>query len=235
MLENKKEVSVEKPVAIVTGCTNGVGLETCKLLSTSGYKVIAVSRNIDKMKILFKDFQNVEPYQMDITEYNLIPKMYEDLKNENIVAIINNVGGSSGISDIEVDEIRHWKNSYDLNVIAPMEISKYFLPIMKKNQNGNIVMVTSMCGHHPFRGGANYCAAKRAEMSLTESMRLEFSKYNIRVTQIIPGTINTHPGNDIYEALLPKDVAEAIRWSIMLPKTVNIDTIQINHVRSTIS
>ena len=90
--------SINNKTAIVTGASKGVGYATVKLLSENGYKVIAVSRDLSKVSGLVGD--NVEVYQMDITNENEIKKFHEKYKDITLDLLVNNAGGGCGPTSI---------------------------------------------------------------------------------------------------------------------------------------
>ena len=215
--------------AIVTGASKGVGYSTVKLLSESGYKVIAVSRNLSKVSELESD--TVEVYQLDITNQSEIKNFYEKYKDITLDLLVNNAGGGSGPSHIINETMENFRIAYDINVSGPMYLSQLFVPCMKKSKSPTIIFVSSLGGKFPYRGGGNYTNAKRGQMALVDTMRLEFPDYGIKITEICPGTIDTQEEKkDI--ALTAEDMAECVRWVSELPSHVNINSIEINHILS---
>jgi NADP-dependent 3-hydroxy acid dehydrogenase YdfG len=215
--------------AIVTGASKGVGYATVKLLSNNGYKVIAVSRDINKMSDLLSD--NVELYKMDITQENEIKKFFEKYKDITLDLLVNNAGGGAGPTHIINETMDNFRTAYDINVSGPMFLSQLFVPAMKKSNSATIIFITSLCGKIPFRGGGNYSNAKRGEMALIDTMRMEFPEYGIKVTEICPGTIDTQIEKKD-NALTAEDMAESIRWVASLPKHVNINHLEISHINN---
>lgn len=213
---------------IVTGASSGVGEATAKLLSLK-YNVVAVSRNIEKMNSIFFGYKNIHPYKMDVADLSLHQGFYDYIKDKQIVALINNAGGSSGSNLVENDLPESWQYAYNLNVVAPMSFSKMVIPIMKKNGYGDIIIITSICGYYPYKNGGNYASAKRGATSLAETLRMEMSGSGIKISQIAPGSIDTNKLVKNNIAIQAEDVAEAIRWIIELPPTVNVDSMTIMH------
>jgi NADP-dependent 3-hydroxy acid dehydrogenase YdfG len=215
--------------AIVTGASKGVGYATVKSLSENGYRVIAVSRNLDKLSTLISD--NVEIYQLDITKEEEIAKFYDKYKDITLDLLVNNAGGGAGPTFIINETMTNFRTAYDINVSGPMFLSQLFVPSMKKSNSATIIFITSLCGKIPFRGGGNYSNAKRGEMALIDTMRMEFPEYGIKITEICPGTIDTQIEKKD-NALTAEDMAEAIRWVASLPRYVNINHIEISHINN---
>ena len=215
--------------AIITGASKGVGYATVKLLSENGYRVIAVSRDLSKVSGLVSE--NVEVYQMDITSQSEIKKFYEKYSNITLDLLVNNAGGGSGPTQIINETMDNFRRAYDINVSGPMYLSQLFVPSMKKSESPTIIFISSLGGKFPYRTGGNYTNAKRGMMALVDTMRLEFPEYGIKVTEICPGTIDTQEEKREI-AITAEDMAESIRWVASLPKHVNINHIEINHILS---
>jgi NADP-dependent 3-hydroxy acid dehydrogenase YdfG len=219
----------DQKIAIVTGASKGVGYATVKLLSENGYKVIAVSRDLSKVKDLISD--NVEVYQMDITNSSEIKNFYDKYKDITIDLLVNNAGGGSGPTYIANETMDNFRKAYDINVSGPMYLSQLFISSMEKSKSPTIIFISSLGGKFAYRSGGNYTNAKRGMMALVDTMRLEFPAYGIKVTEICPGTIDTQKEKrDI--ALTAEDMAECILWVSELPSHVNINHIELNHIDS---
>ncbi|NCW13133.1 MAG: SDR family oxidoreductase [Chitinophagia bacterium] len=215
--------------AIVTGASKGVGYATVKLLSENGYKVIAVSRNLEKVSELISD--NVEIYQLDITNENEIKKFYEKYKDISLDLLVNNAGGGSGPTNLINETMDNFRIAYEINVSGPMYLSQLFVPCMKRSKSPTIIFISSLGGKVPYRGGGNYTNAKRGQMGLIDTMRMEFPEYGIKITEICPGTIDTQvEKRDI--ALTAEDLANSILWVSQLPSHLNINHIEMNHISS---
>lgn len=213
--------------AIVTGASKGVGLATVRLLSKNGYRVIAASRNLDKVYNL--DLDNVEPYQLDITDEKQIEAFFYKYENISLDLLVNNAGGGSGPTHIIKETMDNFRRAYDINVSGPMYLSQLFVPCLKKSESPTIIFITSLSGKVPFRSGGNYTNAKRGEMALIDTMRMEFPEYGIKITEICPGTIDTQEQKKDH-ALTAEDMAEAIRWVASLPKHFNVNHLEVSHI-----
>ena len=215
--------------AIVTGASKGVGYATVKLLSKSGYKVIAVSRDLSGLSGLASD--NVDIYKLDITNFNEIDKFFEKYKNISLDLLVNNAGGGASPTHIINETPENFKTAYDINVTGPMYLSQLFVPCMQKSESPTIVFITSIGGKIAYIGGGNYTNAKRGQMALINTMRLEFPSYNIKVTEICPGTIDTQIEKKD-NALTAEDLAESIRRVASLPKHMNINHLGLSHINN---
>jgi NADP-dependent 3-hydroxy acid dehydrogenase YdfG len=217
--------------AIVTGASKGVGYATVKLLSESGYKVIAVSRNLSKVNELRSG--NVETYQLDITQPKEIEIFFNKYKDISLDLLVNNAGGGAGPTSIINETMENFRVAYDINVTGPMYLSQLFVPCMERSDSPTIIFVTSIGGNVPYPGGGNYTNAKRGEIGLLETMRLEFPAHGIKITEICPGTIDTQEEKK-QDALSAEDLAETILWISSLPSHFNINSINVSHINNSI-
>ena len=215
--------------AIVTGASKGVGYATVKLLSENGYKVIAVSRDLSKVSNLVSE--NVETYQLDITDSKAIKEFFNKYKDITLDLLVNNAGGGAGPTSIINETMENFRTAYDINVAGPMYISQLFVPCMQRSDSPTIIFVTSIGGNIPYPGGGNYTNAKRGEIGLLETMRIEFPSYNIKITEICPGTIDTQVDKK-NDALTADDLAQSILWVSSLPKHFNVNSINISHINN---
>jgi 3-hydroxy acid dehydrogenase/malonic semialdehyde reductase len=217
--------------AIVTGASRGVGYATVKLLSENGYRVIAVSRDLSKVNELRSEL--VETYRLDITNEQEIKEFFNKYKDISLDLLVNNAGGGSGPDYITNETMDNFRKAYDINVSGPMYLSQLFIPCLEKSKSPTIVFVTSIGGNVPYPGGGNYTNAKRGQIGLIETMRLEFPAYNIKITEICPGTIDTQQEKK-NDALTANDLAESILWISSLPSHFNVNSLNISHINNTV-
>lgn len=216
--------------AIVTGASKGVGYQTCKTLSRNGYRVIALSRNLERMKSLKSE--NVEIYGIDITNFAQIKTFFERHEDIRLDLLVNNAGGGSNPTNIVNESPENFNYAYSLNVSGPMYLSRLFAENLSKSENPTIIFVSSLGGKIAYPGGGNYTNAKRAVGGLVDTMRLEYPAYGIKVTEICPGTIDTVDGEKREIAITAEDMANAITWVAELPRHVNVNYLEINHISS---
>jgi NADP-dependent 3-hydroxy acid dehydrogenase YdfG len=206
-----------------------VGYATVKLLSESGYRVIAVSRDLSRVNGLQSD--TVETYCLDITNQEQIKEFFNKYKDITLDLLVNNAGGGAGPTNIINETMENFRIAYDINVTGPMYLSQLFVPCMERSNSPTIIFVTSIGGNIPYPGGGNYTNAKRGEIGLIETMRLEFPAHNIKITEICPGTIDTQEEKK-NDALTAEDLAESILWVSSLPSHFNVNSLNISHIKN---
>ena len=124
----------------------------------------------------------------------------------------------------------------DGNVKGLLYVSQPIINIMKQKQTGHIINISSVAARQTYANGVVYCATKKAVDVLSEGMRIELTKFGIKVTNIQPGAVETNfsnirfKGNTIkakqvytgYEPLIAEDIADAIAYCINTPDRVSI-------------
>lgn len=200
---------MNKKYAIVTGASKGVGFETCQLLAKNGYKVIGVSRNINKLNNLISN--NIEVYQLDLTNFEEIKNFAAKYKDITIDLLVHNAGGGSNPKPLNIEEAEDFNYAYSLNVSGPMLLSKLLIPNMSRSHNPTIIFISSMGGKFPYYAGGNYVVSKRAISALVDLMRIEYTHFKIKTTEICPGGINTIENENRELSLSAQDMAETIK------------------------
>ena len=232
-------------LAVITGASSGIGAATAELLAANGFQVIASARRIDRLQELAVKNKNIEALQLDVTDQKSVDEFVKTLANRPVSVLINNAGGAFDSISIDKADPEIWQKSYEVNVVGALRVTKALLPNLRSNGSSHIVVVTSTAGHSVYENGGSYTSAKHAELAFTQTLRLELNGEPIRVTEIAPGMVKTEEfslnrlGNaaaaeKVYEGvaapLTATDIAEAIRWSVMLPEHVNIDSMIVRPV-----
>jgi NADP-dependent 3-hydroxy acid dehydrogenase YdfG len=229
--------------AVITGASSGIGAATARLLASNGYHVIAAARRTERLAALAAEDQNIEAFTLDVTKQESIDSLTKHLQAKPVSILINCAGGAFDSDPINDSDPEIWKKTYDINVVGSVRMVKAMTPLMQAFGRGHIVMISSTAGHRVYENGGSYVAAKFAETSLVETLRLELNGQPIRVTEIAPGMVKTDEFSTVrfkgdaeraakvYEGvtrpLVAEDVAEAIRWSVMLPTHFNVDSLVI--------
>jgi NADP-dependent 3-hydroxy acid dehydrogenase YdfG len=229
--------------AVITGASSGIGAATARLLADNGYHVIAAARRIDRLNEVAKSNSEIEAFSLDVTDQASVDALAKHLSGKPVAVVINCAGGAFDFDPVTESDPEIWKKTFDINVVGSVRMVKAFTPLMISHGRGHIVLISSTAGHRAYENGGSYVAAKFAETSLAETLRLELNGKPIRVTEIAPGMVKTDEfakvrfsgdadrAAKVYEGvtrpLTADDVAESIRWSVMLPDHFNIDSMTI--------
>src|SRR6058998_3313246 len=157
-----------------------------------------------------------------------------------LVWIMNSQSSSfacaKGLDPLAQAKDEDWEFMIQTNVLGLLRMTRACLPLMVNNPGSSILNIGSIAGHVAYEGGAAYCAAKAAELKITEALRLELSGTGVRVGTIDPGMAETEfstvrfKGDEtcakkVYEGVIPltaEDVAETLVWVASRPPHVNI-------------
>ena len=227
----------QKRVAVVTGASSGIGLETVRLLSGVGFHVIGGARRMDRLVELSRETGMV-PLGLDVRRKESVEAFVQGLP-ETVHVLVNNAGGALGLDPVaEMDE-EMWLEMYQSNVLGTARMIRGLFPRLRHSGNGHVVNIGSVAAIETYIGGAGYTSAKHAVRALTETLRLEWLGEPVRITEIDPGLVETEfsvvrfggdtaRAKSVYSGMTPlsgRDVAEAILWAVTRPPHVNVDTI----------
>jgi short-subunit dehydrogenase len=184
-------------VALITGCSSGIGHETALTLARNGYHTFATMRNVKKENALQKTSVEeklpLKVLELDVNDETSIEKAITQVKNEakRIDILINNAGyGLVGFfEDLSVDEIR---KQFETNFFGVLNVTKEVIPIMRSQKSGTIINISSGAGQIGFPGISAYVSTKFAVEGFSESLTYELSPFGIKVIIIEPGVIKTN-------------------------------------------
>jgi len=190
------EINLKNKVIIITGAGKGFGFEISKLLYSAGASIAVISRNRDDLIKLKNsiDASNDRFFFMegDVSIEKVVVQFVEEAhkKFNRLDCLINNAGIRFRKNFLEITN-DEWKNVMNVNLGSTFLFSKAVLPIMKKQNNGKIINIASIVGSLGFSELSAYASSKGAIISLTKSLAIEFSQYNINVNAIAPGFCKT--------------------------------------------
>lgn len=183
-----------RPVALITGCSTGIGFQVSLALARRGYRVFATMRNLKKSGPLRRAAKglHIDILKLDVDRPGDPALAVKTIlqKAGRIDLLINNAGfGAFGaLEDFTDQEL--WAQ-YETNVFGLVRVTNAVLPIMRKQKRGRILHIGSLAGKMTFAGIGLYCSSKHAVEALTEAQRTELRPFNIEVSVIEPGTTNT--------------------------------------------
>ena len=184
----------DNDVAIITGGAMGIGLACAQRLSSLGTKIILWDKNKDALKKSEGTFNNKPNcIDVDITNFEDVNMAYEKSINlfQNISILINSAGINGLNETVENYSISEWLKVINLNLNSTFFVNKVVIPIMKKNNYGRIVNISSIAGKEGNPNASAYSASKAGVIGFTKSLGKELSKYNISVNCITPSVAKT--------------------------------------------
>ena len=235
-------------IALITGATSGIGRSTAHLLAKNGFDIIATGRRQQRLGQLKVEIQSES--QSDVLILNFDIRKPDDVKFavgtlkgkwKDIDVLVNNAGLSVGLNSLDEGDPDDWERMIDTNIKGMLYITRLISPLMAGREQGHIVNIGSIAGREVYENGNVYCATKFAVDALTQGMRIDLLKHNIKVTNISPGMVETefsevrfkgdkNRAAEVYKGLTPlnpEDIAEAILFVVTRPAHVTINDMLI--------
>ncbi|HEX3780069.1 MAG TPA: SDR family NAD(P)-dependent oxidoreductase [Pseudonocardiaceae bacterium] len=229
-------VNDERPIAIVTGASSGIGEATARQLAASGFHVVIGARRMDRLAAIAKEIDGTA-LPLDVTDLDSVTAFAAEIPNARV--LVNNAGGAQGAEPVAGADEAHWRWMWESNVLGTLRVTKALLPTLIASGNGHVLTVTSIAAIEVYDGGAGYTSAKHAESALHRTLRGEYLGQPVRFTEILPGMVETEfslvrfdgdadKAAGVYRGIVPltaKDVAEVIDFAVSRPAHVNLDSI----------
>ncbi|EHK86861.1 short-chain alcohol dehydrogenase [Saccharomonospora azurea SZMC 14600] len=224
--------------AVITGASAGIGEAAARALAAAGFHVILGARRLERLRPLAEELSGTA-LPLDVTDADSVAAFADQVTECHV--LVNNAGGAKGLERVEDADEEHWRWMWETNVLGTMRVTKALLPTLLASGDGHVITVTSIAGHEVYDGGAGYTSAKHAQSALHRTLRSEHLGDPLRVTEIIPGMVETEfslvrfDGDSeraakVYEGLTPltaQDVAEVIAFAATRPPHVNLDQIVV--------
>jgi uncharacterized protein len=216
------------PTALITGASGGIGKAFAEELAARNNNLVLVARSGEKLDQLASELQakhniKVDVIVRDLTEAGSTADVFNFTQDKGITidTLINNAGFGDYGEFAERDGERLVK-IVQLNVLALVDLTHKYLPLMQQRRSGNVINVSSIAAFQPIPYMSVYAASKAFVLSLSEALWAENREFGIRVLCVCPGPIDT---NFFTEAKFPEAIA-AKNTQITKPEIVVRDTLQ---------
>ncbi|GAA4560640.1 SDR family NAD(P)-dependent oxidoreductase [Planotetraspora kaengkrachanensis] len=226
---------------MVTGASSGIGEATARRLAAEGFDVVAAARRRERLDKLAAEVPSIRPATLDVTSDESVAAFASSLDRCDV--LVNNAGGAFGLEPVAGGLLDDWQRMYDVNVLGSLRMTQALLPKLIESGDGVLLMLTSVAGLVSYEGGGGYCAAKHAQSSMTETLRLELVGEPVRIIEVAPGMVQTEEFSltrfrgdaakaaKIYEGvpnpLTADDIADVIAFAVTRPSHVNIDRLVV--------
>lgn len=219
--------------AIVTGSSKGIGKALVEILVANGVKTVGWSRS--KNSFSHPDFLALP---VDIADENAVEDAFTksvSFLNNEVDILINNAGFGL-FNKMEEQNSSEWQNMFAVNVHGLFYTSKRIIPLMKKKQSGHIINIASIAALQGINEATAYCGTKFAVRGISQAMYQEVKPFKIKVTCVMPGSVNTEFFNNINQItanasmLLPADIAQQIIYILESPDNFVTSEIEIRPI-----
>ncbi|MEU4290516.1 SDR family NAD(P)-dependent oxidoreductase [Kribbella sp. NPDC026596] len=230
----------DRPLAVVTGASSGIGAASARYLAREGFEVICAARRLDRIEALAKEIDG-RAVQCDVTSADDVAALTAAVGDE-LAVLVNNAGGAFGFEPVAEADLDAWRRMYEVNVIGVAAVTKSLLPALIAGR-GTIIVMGSTAGQVAYEGGGGYVAAKHAAKAIVDTLRLELFDQPVRVCEIAPGMVRSEgfaltrfdgdqaKAEAVYagvaEPLTADDIADIVAWIATRPSHVNIDRLTV--------
>jgi 3-oxoacyl-[acyl-carrier protein] reductase len=234
--------SLSGKIAAVTGGTRGIGRAIAERLLREGCLVAVCGRteeSVDRAVAAMKPLGRVAGYAADVSHAPAVSKFFQAIDREfgGLDILVNNAGEGVFHKVAEMTD-EDWHRNIDLNLNGPFYCSREALARFAKRGGGFIVNISSLAARNPFSGGAGYNASKFGLNGFTEAMMLDHRQENVRVTSIMPGSVNTEFSAGPFDRtgdtgwmIAPEDVAEAVAMVLRMPARTMVSRVEMRPSR----
>lgn len=226
-------------IILITGASSGIGRGIARTLCHNGYKLILTSRSIEKLNQLkdeLSDFsEKIHLIVCDMTNSDDIENLYKKTLEIGFVEYIISNAGLGRFESIDKMSIDDWDIQINTNLRPSFLLARLFVSQMKKNKRGHLVFINSVAGKygHSFSNSTAYVSSKYALKGFADSLRTELREYNVKVSSIYPGAINTEFWDAINvdfprdEMLSIDDLSQTILHVIEAPNSSVIEDVVV--------
>lgn len=229
-------MTTDRPTAVVTGASSGIGEATARRLAAEGFHVVLGARRLERLEQIAKEIDGTA-LALDVTDVESVATFCDAITECRV--LVNNAGGAMGLEKVADADEDHWRWMWETNVIGTLRLTKALLPKLTASGDGHVVTVTSIAAHEVYDGGAGYTSAKHAQSALHRTLRGEELGKPVRFTEVLPGMVETDfslvrfdgdaaKAEGVYKGLTPlvaDDVADVIAFAVTRPSHVNLDQI----------
>jgi short-subunit dehydrogenase len=183
------------PWALVTGASSGIGKELTRQLAANGLNVVIAARRIDLLKELGNGIERefsvqFRAVQVDLSEEGSIDKIKDATRDLDIGLIVSNAGAIKA-GEFMTMPLKDLHDQISINVVAHMELVRYFAPRLVKRARGGVMLVGAMGASIGIPYIANASATKAYILALGEALHFELEKHGVAVTVLTPGLTDT--------------------------------------------
>ncbi|KAJ3216979.1 hypothetical protein HK099_005656 [Clydaea vesicula] len=182
-------------VALITGCSSGIGKFLAISLSKRNFTVYATARNVTSLDALTKNYNNIKGLRLDVCDEESIKLAVDEIiKNEGKVDILINNAGMALTTPAAESDIVKVKKMFDTNVIGLMAVVNEVFPHMATKKSGKIVNIGSVAGFLSTPFLSQYSATKAAVQRYTDGLRIESKPFGVQVMLVTPGFVKSEIG-----------------------------------------
>ncbi|MGH4023773.1 MAG: SDR family oxidoreductase [Pseudonocardiaceae bacterium] len=228
----------QRPTAVVTGASSGIGAATARTLAATGFHVVLGARRLQLCQEIADEIGGTAAY-LDVLDPDSVAAFAEAVPAARV--LVNNAGGAKGLDPVLAADEDQWRWMWEANVLGTQRMTRALLPKLIESGDGVLVTVTSIAALEAYDNGSGYTSAKHAQAVVHRTLRAEHLGQPVRFVEVAPGLVETEfslvrfDGDEqraerVYAGLTPlsaHDVAEVITFAVTRPPHVNLDLLVV--------
>ena len=227
--------------ALVTGASKGIGLEITRALIRAGSHVVICGRDakkLDSALSAFSDNGRTWAKAADVSKSEDVAELFQFVRQQmgGLDILVNNAGVGIFRATAELS-VAEWNRVIGTNLSGAFYCTREALELFQSNKNGgSIINISSLAGKNPFAGGAAYNASKFGLKALSEAAILDHRFDRVRVSYILPGSVDTEFSGRTAEKksdwkIAPEDIAEIVLQILRMPERTLISRVEVRPSR----
>ncbi|MFZ0121183.1 MAG: SDR family oxidoreductase [Pseudonocardiaceae bacterium] len=231
-------MSEQRPTAVVTGGSSGIGAATGRALAAAGFHVVLGARRVPRLQEIADEIDGTA-IELDVLDPSSVDAFAAAIPAARV--LVNNAGGAKGFEPVVAADEDEWRWMWEVNVLGTLRVTRALLPKLIASGDGVLVTVTSIAALEAYDNGAGYTSAKHAQAAVHRTLRGEHLGQPVRFVEVAPGMVETEfslvrfggdaeQADRVYAGLTPltaQDVAEVITFAVTRPAHVNLDLIVV--------
>lgn len=229
--------------AAITGASRGIGLECARALHGAGARVVLVARSDDALARACAELgPDASAVECDLDDPGSVQRALSAIRSSLGAApdlLVNNAGLFL-LAHVESTSVEEFERTLRTNLTSQFAFAREFVADMRERRRGHIVTIGSVADRHAYPENAAYAASKFGARGFHEVLREELRGSGVRATLVSPGPVNTAMWDavdpDMRPGFTPRGrmlgavaVADAVRYVVTRPETVNIDELRLSH------
>lgn len=235
--------SLEGKRAIVTGASKGIGFAIAEALLREGARVVICGRDQGRLQEAVQRLRDSVPgarvacETADVSQTEDVSRLFEFADEElgGLDILVNNAGFGlfHAVGEMLVEE---WDRVIATNLSGAFYCGREAIHRFARSRGGSIINISSLAGRNPFAGGAAYNASKFGLNALSEATMLDHRYDNIRVSYIMPGSVDTEFGGEASGKrsdwkIAPEDIADIVLTILRMPERTLISRVEVRPSR----
>lgn len=201
----------EKPPALVTGASRGIGAAIARALAPT-HRLLLGGRDAEALSRLAAELPEAEPWPVELTDPDALREATDRVGRLDVLV---HSAGLAELGTVERAEADSWRRQFEVNVVAVVELTRLLLPALRA-AGGHVIVINSGSGRTARAGWGAYAASKFAVRAFADVLRAEEERNGLRVTSVFPGRTDT----EMQQALIAAEGKDYAPGEYLRPESV---------------